>query len=353
MSKRKKGPWYSIYREVLPALDAHEGKDSINLLIQQLAGTYSYEPKVLSRMIRAGRFLDRLVGPIPAEEVRGGYAHIEYIQRLHELNAQEAESLVGMAVAKKVTLEHLQSIIDKYSEKLAQSDASKRSKARALIAEHDRETALALGQCGAGFFGFEAGTIIRVERSDLLGQFFVVKDKQGVPRVAVFSRLGDTSRKAIKAAAELLKLAKNARSYFEQVWFIFPASSKLVHEFAFLLTEEKLFGSWLHLATLSDVDEPEPPVQEVRKLRHALSRVLEDSADPMAWNGRPLDDARPVEAGALKKIAYTFTAHADHIPTLVTDMPEQAFKKLMRDATSVDVTFEAGFLAFVLRPAST
>ena len=37
MSKRKKGPWYAIYRQVQPALDAYEGKDSINLLIQQLA----------------------------------------------------------------------------------------------------------------------------------------------------------------------------------------------------------------------------------------------------------------------------------------------------------------------------
>lgn len=351
MSKRKKGPWYSIYREVLPALDAHEGKDSINLLIQQLAGAYKYEPKVLARMIRAGRFLDRLLGPLPLEEVRGGYAHIEYIQRLHELNAQEAEALVRMAVAKKVTLEHLQGIIDQYSENLAQSDASKRSKARALIAEHDRETALALSQCGAGFFGIEAGTIIRVERSDLLGQYFIVKDEQGTPRVAIFGRLGDTSRKAIKAAAELLKLAKNARSYFEQVWFVFPASSTLVHEFAFLLTEEKLLGSWLHLATLSDADEPEPPVQEVRGLRHALSRVLEDFAAPMAWSGRPLDDVGPVEAGALKKIAYTFTAHADSTPTLATDMPEEAFKKLMGDATSVDVSFEAGLVTFKRRSA--
>ncbi|WAG79130.1 hypothetical protein LMK08_00230 [Metapseudomonas furukawaii] len=353
MSKRKKGPWYTIYREVLPSLDAHEGKDSINLLIQQLAGAYQYEPKVLARMIRAGRFLDRLLGPLPTEEVRGGYAHIEYIQRLHELNAQEAESLVGMAVAKKVTLEHLQGIIDRYSENLAQSDASKRSKARSLITEHDRETTLALSQCGAGFFGFEAGTIIRVEHSDLLGQFFMVKDKQGVPRVAIFGRLGDTSRKAIKAAAELLKLAKNARSYLEQVWFIFPASSTLAHELAFLATEEKLFRTWLYIATLSDADEPEPPIQEIRGSRHVVSRALLDGADPMAWNGRPLNDARPVISGTLEKITYTFTARAHPTSTLVTDMPEEAFKKLMGEATSVDVTFEAGHVAFVQRQTKT
>ena len=72
MSKRKKGPWYAIYRQVQPALDAYEGKDSINLLIQQLAAEHNYEPKVLSRMIRAGRFLDRLVGPLSPEDVRGG-----------------------------------------------------------------------------------------------------------------------------------------------------------------------------------------------------------------------------------------------------------------------------------------
>lgn len=65
-------------------------------------------------MIRAGRFLDRLVGPLSPDDVRGGYAHIEYIQRLYELEPEEASSLVGMAISKKVTLEALQAIIDKY-----------------------------------------------------------------------------------------------------------------------------------------------------------------------------------------------------------------------------------------------
>lgn len=352
MSKRKKGPWYAIYREVLPTLDSYQGKDSINLLIQKLAEEHSYEPKVLSRMIRAGRFLDRLVGPLSPEDVRGGYAHIEYIQRLHELAPKEASSLVAMAISKKVTLEALQAIIDKYSDRLAQSDSGKRSKARTLISEHDRNTVLALTGCGAEFFGVESGEIIRVERCDVLGQFFLVNDQQGRPGAAIFSRLGDTSRKAIKAAAELLKLAKTARSYFDQVWFVFPESSELVHEFAFLANEESLFRSWLHLSTLVS-DNDGIVLREVTSLRHALSRVIEDGADPLAWSGHPLNEVKPTLHGTLKKSTYTFTSlQSEAAAALVTDMPAETLKTLIGDDTSVDVVYEKGRATFRRRTHS-
>lgn len=350
MSKRKKGPWYAIYREVLPALDSYQGKDSINLLIQKLAEAHNYEPKVLSRMVKAGRFLDRLVGPLSPEDVRGGYAHIEYIQRLHELAPEEASSLVGMAISKKITLEALQTIIDKYSDRLAQSDSSKRSKARSLISEHDRNTVVALTQCGTEFFGISSGEIVRVDRSDVLGQFFFINDPQGRPGTAIFSRLGDTSRKAIKAAAELLKLAKTARSYFDQVWFIFPESSELVHEFAFLANEESLFRSWLHLSTLVS-DSDGLVLREVTSLRHALSRVMEDGADPLAWSGHPLHEIKSARHGTLKKSTYTFTAlHSGPTSSLITDMPAETLREIIGEDTSVDVVYEKDRATFRRRP---
>lgn len=300
-------------------------------------------------MVKAGRFLDRLVGPLSPEDVRGGYAHIEYIQRLHELAPEEASSLVGMAISKKITLEALQAIIDKYSDRLAQSDSSKRSKARSLISEHDRNTVLALTQSGTEFFGICSGEIVRVDRSDVLGQFFFINDPQGQPGTAIFSRLGDTSRKAIKAAAELLKLAKTARSYFDQVWFVFPESSELVHEFAFLANEEKLFRTWLHLSTLI-TDGDTSALQEVTSLRHALSRAMEDGADPLAWSGHPLNEVKSSLHGTFIKSTYTFTARHNETSTqLITDMPVDRLKGLISDAQTLDVVYENGRVIFVKR----
>jgi len=351
MSKRKKGPWYSIYRQVVPLLDSYEGKDSVNLLIQQLAAEHNYEPKVLSRMIKAGRFLDRLAGHLPPEDVRGGYAHIEYIQRLHELAPEEASSLVGMAISKKITLEALQAIIDKYSTQLEQGDARKRSKARSLISEHERNSVLALTHCGTEFFGVQAGEMIQVERSDVLGQFFMVRDHHGRP-TAIFCRLGDTSRKAIKAAAELLKLAKTARSYFDQVWFVFPESSELVHELSFLANEEKLFRTWLHLSTLTSEDGS-LTLREVTSLRHALSRALEDGADPFAWNGYSILGLKTPVHGKLIKNTYTFTTqHNETTTELVTDMPADTLKDLIGEATTVDVVYDKGLVSFVKHPGT-
>jgi len=349
MSKRKKGPWYAIYRQVAPILDGYEGKDSVNLLIQQLAAEHSYEPKVLSRMIKAGRFLDRLVGHLPPEDVRGGYAHVEYIQRLHELAPEEAQSLVHMAISKKVTLEALQAIIDKYSTQLAQSDARKRSKARSLISEHERNSVLALTDCSTDFFGVPSGEIIQVERCDVLGHFFMVRDRYGDPKIAIFCRLGDTSRKAIKAASELLKLAKTARSYFEQIWFVFPESSELVHELAFLANEENIFRNWLHLSTLVSDDE-KFSLREVTSLRHALSRALEDGANPFAWSGNCLNDPRNPVHGSLVKRTYTFTVlHHESSTELQTDMSTDKFRELMGEETTVDALSGNGHVSLVKR----
>ncbi|RRV71656.1 hypothetical protein EGI99_04580 [Stutzerimonas stutzeri] len=352
MSKRKKGPWYSIYRQVVPLLDSYEGKDSVNLLIQQLAAEHNYEPKVLSRMIKAGRFLDRLVGHLPPEDVRGGYAHIEYIQRLHELAPEEASSLVGMAISKKITLEALQAIIDKYSIQLEQGDARKRSKARSLISEHERNSVVALTNCGTAFFGIDSGEMIQVERSDVLGQFIIINDRHGQANTAIFSRLGDTSRKAIKAAAELLKLAKTARSYFEKVWFVFPESSELVHELAFLANEERLFRNWLHLSTLISEEETFA-LQEVTSLRHALSRTIEDGADPLAWSGHHLNGLKKPVHGKLIKNTYTFTTqHNETTTELVTDIPADTLKGLIGEATTVDVVYDKGLVSFVKHPGT-
>jgi hypothetical protein len=319
----KKG-WYQRYQEIKPTLDAHTGKDSINLLIQELAPSQGYEAKALNRMIRAGRFLDSLVGPLEAETVRGGYAHIELLRRLHELNSEAARPYIQKAITKQIKLHQLQSIIDLQVEQAGNPAELKRSKARARTFDHERNTAHALQKSGPGFFGSPEGTFVKVEQSDLLNQFFLLLENS-LPKVAIFARLGDSSRKEVKAAAELIRLANTARLYFDSVWIIFPAESKLVHEVAFLAAEQEAFRQWLHLATLSPEEEVEEEgaIAEVRILYTAYSRLLLDYANPQKWVGRTLGDGSPKTLrGSLVRKAWTMSVgtHADNQPILKMDM---------------------------------
>jgi hypothetical protein len=318
----KKG-WYQLYQEIKPTLDAHTGKDSINLLIQELAPRQGYEAKALNRMIRAGRFLDSLVGPLEAETVRGGYAHIELLKRLHELNSEAARPYIQKAITKQIKLHELQRIIDLQVEQAGNPAELKRSKARARTFDHERDTAHALLKSGPGFFGSPEGTFVKVEHSDLLNQFFLLLEN-GLPKVAIFARLGDSSRKEVKAAAELIRLANTARLYFDSVWIVFPAESKLVHEVAFLAAEQEAFRQWLYLATLSpeeDVEE-EGAIAEVRILYTALHRLL-DYDHPQKWVGRTLGDGSPKTLrGSLVRKAWTMSVgtREDNQPILKMDM---------------------------------
>jgi hypothetical protein len=326
-TKGVKKNWYQRYQEIKPALDAHTGNESINLLIQALAEAQGYEAKALNRMIRAGRFLDRLLGPLEAESMRGGYAHIELLQRLYELDNEAARPYVQMAISKQIKLHELQGLIDQQVGQLGTSSNLKRSKARALTFDHERETTQALLQCGPGFFGVPEGRFIKVERSDLLNQFFLLLEGNQ-PKVAIFSRLGDSSRREVKAAAELIRLVNTARLYFNSVWIIFPATSKLVHEVAFLANEQGVFGQWLHLATLSPEDAA--AITEVTKLQTALDRVMLDYADPRRWRGRALGvESAKALTGSLKRGAWTVAlgSDADNKPVMSTDIPRKTWRE--------------------------
>ena len=324
-TKGPKKSWYERYIEFKPALDAHTGNESINLLIQALAEKEGYEAKALNRMIRAGRFLDRLLGPLDTESVRGGYAHIELLQRLYELDNEAARPYIQMAISKQIKLHELQGLIDQQAG-LGAASGFKRSKARALTFDHERETTRAMLKCGPEFFGAANGTFVKVDSSDLLNQFFLIlEDEQ--PKVAIFSRLGDSSRREVKAAAELIRLVNTARLYFNSVWIIFPATSKLVHEVAFLAHEQGAFRQWLHLATLSP--EGEGAITEVMRLQTALSQVL-DYANPQSWRGRVLGvESAETLAGSLKKRTWTVALGTDaaNQPIMITDISRDTWKK--------------------------
>lgn len=327
-AKRPKKNWYQRYQEIKPALDAHTGKESINLLIQTLADEEGYEAKALNRMIRAGRFLDRVVGTLDVERVRGGYAHIELLQRLYELDNEAVQPYIQRAISKQIKLHELQGLIDQQVEQSGTASNFKRSKARALTFDHERETIRALLQCGPEFFGVPEGRFIKVDRSDLLNQFFLLL-KGDQPKVAIFSRLGDSSRREVKAAAELIRLVNTARLYFTSVWIIFPETSKLVHEVAFLAKQQEVFGQWLHLATLCT--EGAKAITEVTRLQTALSQIF-DYVTPNEWRGRELGKTHKSLAGSLDRVAWTVAlgTDADSNPVMSTDIDRKTWQEHLK-----------------------
>lgn len=290
MGRKAQQHWFALYQALQLQLNAYRGEESINLFIRQLANEAGYDAKVVSRMLKAGHFLEQLAGPLSAEHVHCGYAHIELLERLHQLSPTAAQESLQETLSNQKTLLELKGLTEHYAHSIGTAMTTARSRARSRVADHERMTCAALIDCGAAFFGYPEGELVKVSRSDFFSQFFMVR--QGTsPKIAIFARVGDTSRKEEKAAADLMKLACMAQPFFEQVWFVFPHASSLVHELACFAFSTQAFGQWLRLGT---IDPESGALTRFTDLGRQLERGLEGST-PLRWEGASLIDKKAAQ----------------------------------------------------------
>lgn len=297
MGRQARHHWYALYMAVQAQLDSYQGNDSINLVIRKLADEQGYDAKVVSRMLKAGNFLNRIAGPLTPEQVGCGYAHIELLERLHQLDTEAAISILQATLANQQTLQALRETNERYTKAVGTPTSTTRARARSRVTEHERLCGDALEASGPEFFGYPNGEMVRVTQSDFFSQFFLIQENR-TAKVAIFGRVGDTSRKEEKAAADLLKLASLARPYFEKVWFIFPYGSSLVHELAFYAHTIKALGKWLQLGTLS---HDGASVEPMTKRGRALVNELVEGVDPLRWSGITLSKHKK-SSGAFKLV---------------------------------------------------
>src|SRR3989344_1141914 len=288
MGRQARQHWDTLHNPLQTTLDGYQGDDSINLLIRKLADEQGYDAKVVSRMLKAGSFLNRIAGPLTAEQVGCGYAHVELVERLHQLDTQAALSILQAALANQQTLQSLRETVDRYTRAMGTPTSTTRARARSRVTEHERLCGGALAAAGPKFFGYPEGEMVKVTQSDFFSQFFLIQENR-TAKVAIFGRVGDTSRKEEKAAADLLKLASLARPYFEKIWFIFPYDSSLVHELAFYAHTTKALGNWLLLGTLS---QDGASIEPMKKRGRALYNQLVEGVDPLRWSGITLSNPR-------------------------------------------------------------
>lgn len=290
MGRKAQQQWFALYQALQVQLNAYRGEESINLFIRQLANEAGYDAKVVSRMLKAGHFLEQLAGPLSPEHVQCGYAHIELLERLHQLSPTAAQESLQETLSNQKTLLELKGLTEHYAHSIGTAMTTARSRARSRVTDHERMTSAALIDCGAAFFGYPEGELVKVSRSDFFSQFFMVRQGKS-PKVAIFARVGDTSRKEEKAAADLMKLACMAQPFFEQVWFVFPHASSLVHELACFAFSTQAFGQWLRLGT---IDPESGALTRFTDLGRQLERDLEGST-PLRWEGVSLIDKKAAQ----------------------------------------------------------
>lgn len=250
MARKALHHWYGLYQALHPKIDSFEGEGGVYRFLRHEAEDSGYDEKVLRRMLKAGAFLDSLAGPgLAVDGVRCGYAHIELLERLHQLAPSEAQHLLNDVLFNRVTLKNLRQAVEQNAARGGQAQLTARSKARSYVAEHQRFTIELAQRMGAAFFGSPAGEFVLVKSFLSLRQFILINDK--IFPVAIIPRVGDSSIKEWHAAEEILKIATSVRNRFHRVWIVLPNDSPIAPYLFAYAYRERAIDAWLFIAAFN------------------------------------------------------------------------------------------------------
>lgn len=292
MARKALHHWYSLYQSLQPKVDSFEGEGGVYRLLRQEAKGLGYEEKVLKRMLKAGAFLDGWAGPQTIEDVRCGYAHIELLERLHQLAPKEAQRLLSVVLSNDITLKNLRLTIEQNAAKGGQAQITARSKARTQVAEHQRVTIALVQRMGTDFFGCPDGEFFLVRSFLSLRQFILIHSNTNP--IAIIPRVGDSSIKEWEAAEEILKLASSVKERLYRVWIVLPHDSPIApYLFAYAHRDEAV-NAWLFIATLDEGSTSLTQYSNASKL-FELDLLGEGGG---IWSGHSLRDGRSAH-GAL------------------------------------------------------
>ena len=296
MPRKPQTHWFGLYQALRPKIDGHQGDESVYRLIRREAEASNFDEKVIKRMLNAGAFLERMTdSPLTVEQVKCGYAHAEFLERLYKLNAQEAHARFNAILDNQVTLKELRQAIDSLAAESGHAQITARSRARQRVVEHQRLCIQLAQQSGAGFFGSPEGELVLVKNFRALRNFILIDDPQ--QPIAVIPRLGDSSLKEGPAAEELLKLVTSVKRYFHRLWLVLSSDSLLAQELVARAEQIGALNSWLYLAIPNPDSSGLIPYLNRR-------RILEkdvDGEDDCAWEGVSLRDGRKL-SGSLNPI---------------------------------------------------
>ena len=251
MARKALHHWYSLYQSLQPQIDAFEGEGGVYRYIRREAENLGYDEKVLKRMLKAGAFLDSLAGmALTVDDVRCGYAHVELLERLHQLASDEAQHLLKSVLSNGITLKTLRQKVEQNAAKGGQAQITARSKARSQVADHQRVTIKLVQRMGSSFFGSPSSEFVLVKSFLSLRQFILINCK--IYPVAIIPRVGDSSVKEWEAAEEILKIAMSVKARLYRVWIVLPYDSPIAAYLFAYAHREKALGTWLFIATLNE-----------------------------------------------------------------------------------------------------
>ena len=247
--------WFSTYLKAEQLFSAR-GSDSTTTSIGAELGV---KPKLLGRMVAAGRFLRRTLPNATAAQVRCSYVHFETLEKISRISPDVASSLTEQALSNAVSIADLKKTL----ESLRQESPSvsplqiARAQNRRDTVSFYRDIDACITSNPSDMFGIHDGAIVQVESSAFYdGPRYLILDKGGKVYAQILCKRAGQSIDPLKMAMDLYDLAKarHADAPDGRVWIILPALSEVMALLAEIAVQDQacVFGQdWLYLSYLA------------------------------------------------------------------------------------------------------
>lgn len=259
MARTVDSRWFDTYLNAKRAFE-QQGQAATMASVAQALGM---NQKTLSRMVSAGRYLERCLPAVDQLQVRCSYVHMELLDKISRISPLLAEELLSGALVNQISISALS---ERLAELRSQSPllahainarAEKRRTAKGLV----RDLFSYLDGTPLEFFEAPDGAVLKSASANVFqAPTAAVLDSQGNPQAVLFCKVGGDSRPVSGVAMDLYELAVARRHMARKVWMVFPERSEvLLHlaELSLWLGGSPLHEDtgWLRLAYFTDAHE--------------------------------------------------------------------------------------------------
>ena len=247
--------WFSTYLKAEQLFSAR-GSDSTTTSIGAELGV---KPKLLGRMVAAGRFLRRTLPNATAAQVRCSYVHFETLEKISRISPDVASSLAEKALSNTVSIADLTKTLESLRQEnpsaspLQMARAQNRREALSFNSDLDR----CLLSNPSDMFGIHDGAVLPLQNPALYeAPRYVILDKGGKVYAQILCKRAGQSKDPLRMAMDLYDLAKARRAdaIEAKVWIILPALSEVMELLAEIAVQDQacVFGQdWLYLGYLA------------------------------------------------------------------------------------------------------
>lgn len=256
MGRHVKPDWYLDFLKA-KAIFAEGG----NISASEVAHKLKIRPKTMSRILIAGRFVDRYRPNLSPEQVRCSYVSMEYLEKIMRISPDFCQDLIPAALSNQLKIHDLRKHLDelRFKYPLQVSDFNRRSDRRRDNKTAKRQFLELLPSLDPAVFGVPNGTYHQVATNLYYSTTAIVKDPNDAFGAALFVKVGGESKDFRAMAMEFFEFAVLRKSVVPIIWLIFPRRTEIflclaeikLHFQDKILREDQ---QWLRLAYLGEED---------------------------------------------------------------------------------------------------